>query len=534
MEINVDELLVVPPPSDGRIFPYDAFLSHNRDDGSANLAKLLNAAHVAVWHDGDADLRDSRVRQAVAGALSDSRYIVVCVDSTFRDSAWVRAEYEPGLRFEAEHRVPRVLVAAMDYAPAIPASLAACPIYNIPVGELARLAECLRTGNLPPLQPLAPLQRESAIDGTELLSAVAEATRMAPVASPDGRSDEDLVAFIIRAATELIQEDEDSRKFLFPLADIGEHPDIQALSTHHVCKRILRALALHTCRSEYTDERADALRILLSLTLGGANSAATDVINFLRHEDREDVVELAEDWLRTFAKLDEKIVDELKLPGLRSPNAFKPTAFGHFTYTPPRRVRELLKRNVLMPAVTSSEALKLAKEQLEFLLEHPAHRGATKRLGILAPLLEIGEFEIFLRDTCRDLLHYSPGEHVLDEGVAANRITTEGVLDLFERLIAHSQDHGGRPLMDLAEGIPDWVLHPLIMLRQVDGLEDRCSRCYEAACAILAGSQIRDATSQAQSYLQLLASVIRGESYEDAHRQCRLATVQRHSAKFNV
>jgi hypothetical protein len=93
-----------------RVFPYEAFLSHNRDDESSTLLEKLRAHDVIAWHDGNADLRDRRVQRNVATALRASRYIVVCVGSKFRTSPWVRAEYLPGLAFEARHRVPRVLV----------------------------------------------------------------------------------------------------------------------------------------------------------------------------------------------------------------------------------------------------------------------------------------------------------------------------------------------------------------------------------------------------------------------------------------
>lgn len=57
-----------------RAFAYDAFISHNRQDRSAALARQLSENGARVWHDGDADLRDRRVRQKVAQALRASRF----------------------------------------------------------------------------------------------------------------------------------------------------------------------------------------------------------------------------------------------------------------------------------------------------------------------------------------------------------------------------------------------------------------------------------------------------------------------------
>jgi TIR domain len=112
-----------PSPLATRVFPYDVFLSHNRDDGSASLAQGLIAAGVAVWYDETIDLRDRRVRDKVWKGLRGSRYIVVCISSTFHDSKWVRAEYEPGLQFEAKHGISRVLVAVTGNAPNIPPTM---------------------------------------------------------------------------------------------------------------------------------------------------------------------------------------------------------------------------------------------------------------------------------------------------------------------------------------------------------------------------------------------------------------------------
>jgi hypothetical protein len=65
MAFSLDSVIKPDWPQDlgSRAFAYEAFLSHNRNDNSADLAERLNRCGVRVWHDGDADLRDRRVRQ---------------------------------------------------------------------------------------------------------------------------------------------------------------------------------------------------------------------------------------------------------------------------------------------------------------------------------------------------------------------------------------------------------------------------------------------------------------------------------------
>src|SRR5690348_8590564 len=103
-----------------RVFPFDAFLSHNRADGSDQLATALRDKGLKVWHDSDADVRDRRVQQAIGMALWGSRYVVVCVTANFRDSHWVRAEYLNALSDEKRAAATRVIVAEMEPGAVVP------------------------------------------------------------------------------------------------------------------------------------------------------------------------------------------------------------------------------------------------------------------------------------------------------------------------------------------------------------------------------------------------------------------------------
>jgi hypothetical protein len=85
-----------------RVFPFDAFVSHNRGDRAKNLIDLLREHGVELWHDGDEDPLDQQVEQRVARALAAARFILLCVGDDFRNSDWVRVEYEPALSLEME------------------------------------------------------------------------------------------------------------------------------------------------------------------------------------------------------------------------------------------------------------------------------------------------------------------------------------------------------------------------------------------------------------------------------------------------
>jgi hypothetical protein len=133
---------------------------------------------------------------------------------------------------------------------------------------------------------------------------------------------------------------------------------------------------------------------------------------------------------------------------------------------------------------------------------------------------------VFLREILEDLLHYPSAEHryVLDKGVAAKPKVTDGVLRLIEKVIS-GIDEGRVP--EPFDFVPDWILHPLLLLRQLKPLEERCTRCYEASCALLRGAAATPhAHAYSEAYSHLLEDIARGIDYKSAHRECLVALVR--------
>ncbi|PJG51180.1 hypothetical protein CVM73_32275 [Bradyrhizobium forestalis] len=92
--LNLDKIFEPDwtPALRDRVFKFDGFISHNRNDGSSRIAAQLRSLGVSIWHDEDADLRERKVQAHVVQALRASRYLVVFVSAQFRDSAWVQCE----------------------------------------------------------------------------------------------------------------------------------------------------------------------------------------------------------------------------------------------------------------------------------------------------------------------------------------------------------------------------------------------------------------------------------------------------------
>ena len=85
-----------------RAFRYDAFLSHNRFDGSEELCRRLRSYGADVWHDAEIGLSDQRVVSGVSTGLLRSRFIVLNITRSFRCSPWTEAEYLAGLNLERQ------------------------------------------------------------------------------------------------------------------------------------------------------------------------------------------------------------------------------------------------------------------------------------------------------------------------------------------------------------------------------------------------------------------------------------------------
>lgn len=133
-----------------RAFQFDAFLSHNQADNSGDLAVALRRVGAKVWRDDDSDMSDQRVRDRINKAINASRYLVVCVGPTFRDSEWVRAEYVPALLQARSHGFERVVVAKAPSG-SLPDELEICRLFEW--DNAAALAEFVSLGNRLPFYP---------------------------------------------------------------------------------------------------------------------------------------------------------------------------------------------------------------------------------------------------------------------------------------------------------------------------------------------------------------------------------------------
>jgi hypothetical protein len=129
-----------------RLCRHDVFVSHNSHDGSHELRDHLAALGLSAWHDGYADINDANTYSMIRDAICASRTICVHVHEHFRDSDWVRAEYQYGFEFERRHPELTRVVVARRAGGRVPPLLARAPAFDLET-DIERLALFLRRAN---------------------------------------------------------------------------------------------------------------------------------------------------------------------------------------------------------------------------------------------------------------------------------------------------------------------------------------------------------------------------------------------------
>lgn len=150
MLIDLDQFFVqqreIPQ---GRLYPYDLFLSHRRHDIPRSLIGRLKKAGANVVWDNNLDIRDRRVEHAVGRAIAQSRYIGLYVSGNYDDSPWCRAEYQGALKIESAYKLVRVIVILNSdvAAPRIPEALRKQPRFLASEAGITRLSKFVVEGN---------------------------------------------------------------------------------------------------------------------------------------------------------------------------------------------------------------------------------------------------------------------------------------------------------------------------------------------------------------------------------------------------
>jgi hypothetical protein len=148
-----------------RAFWFDAFVSHNRGDGSEALIHRLSAAGARISSDHAGAPEGWPFPTFLFGHLSSSRCVVVSVSQEFRLSPWIRAEINVARRVQERSGLDRLFTAVSDSSHHIPLELAGYPVFDVSSAEgLQDLASRLMEMNRLPAEMLdvrSNLKRET-------------------------------------------------------------------------------------------------------------------------------------------------------------------------------------------------------------------------------------------------------------------------------------------------------------------------------------------------------------------------------------
>ncbi len=462
-----------------RVFCFDAFISHNRHDGSGEFHKRLGAAGVRAWHDSDASLADRKVQERIALALMHSRHVVVYAERSFQDSGWCKAEYLPALHAGRLAETERVLVAVADPGSSIPEELKACRRFDLHDGGLEELSRFLQDRNRLDFDPATVLNLAEQWDVPEPSSDLAWgsmpesiATRSGVISTAQLRDCLGLLLVRTRRGRKAFDNGDQLltvvRIELQAVADGGAIPDaILALY-----RRVARVFT----DSSDNDNRANALMILERIAdLRPSAQANHDVIEFLRREKHEGIIGTTRDWL---GKNPERWSDEerrvLQLAVLRGSNYFRKQETAGLVATFPEAVR----LRVRIPAGVAHADSVL---QRDFLAAEETLLRLEERLDhIVSKDIEPMETEFFLVDldkTGRKLLS--------DEALSDKQAVLSRLAEMYARIVPFSLEHAGRPLVDMELSAYDRFLAPLSRLAAHPHVRERAIDIYQSACAAL-------------------------------------------------
>ena len=462
-----------------RVFWFDAFISHNRHDGSAGLQERLGAAGVRAWHDSDASLADRKVQERIALALMHSRHVVVYIRRAFQDSTWCKAEYLPALQAGRLAGAERVLVAIADSDASVPAELQACRRFDLHEGGLENLSKFLSERNRLEFDPAQVLNAAKPWDVPEpspdpALESMPEtiATNSGSMSATQLRDVLHLLLDRARGGREALDECEQVlmavRIELQQATDGGAIPDaILALY-----RRVARVFT----DSPDNDARANALMIFERIAdLRPGAQAIRDVIEFLRREKHEGIIGTTRDWL---GKDPQRWSDEerrvLQLAVLRGSNYFRKQETESLVATFPEAVR----LRVRIPAgVAHADAVLqrdlFAAEEALLLLE--------ERLGhIVSKEIEPMETEHFLLD-----LDKARRKLLEDEALSERQAVLSRLVEMYARIVPFSLRHAGRPLTEMDLSAHQWFLSPLIRFAAHPRVRARAIDTCRGACDVL-------------------------------------------------
>jgi hypothetical protein len=464
------------PEFGDRAFRFDAFISHNRHDVHAEmLRKMLDRSGATVWYDDEQDLSDRRVQQRVSQALTQSRWVLVCVSGEFKDSAWCRAEYLPALEVERAAAGKRVLVASMTPTAPVPRALCGQPTFECHITEeIARLSAMLREGNRVPF-PVEALRQADTYDLDTLLTEAKDWVSRK-------RSREDKKSCALFAVAHSL-EDADSSMVTQMLA-LGRQILIESVEPTELSveeHNFLVRASLFLCTARDSDNRANGMFMIQHLAKH-APSLHDAVLDVYVREPNDSLMQVGfpafeEQWDMLTAQ-QRAIVERC---AMRDPvhvrgsyaNSAMVSEFSEVTRM------KVFARGLSTNVLPCPERIHLLEERTTRIFENAESITGDAMIDRLRGHLHVPDIEIVFRDLEEILKDH--GSHTREEWPDR----PIAVAHLLGRIIYHSKEHQGFPVLDVEDKVHRFVLHPLLWSMSFEGARQTATTAIRDLCDVL-------------------------------------------------
>jgi hypothetical protein len=516
-----------------RLFFYDGFISHRRNDDSQQLQKALEKENLKIWHDQNSDIRDRKVAEKVNRAIRASRFVIVFLSDNFSSSIWFRAEYLLAISAERKTNTRRVIVVTDSAEIAAPEELSDCPIFKLDLQDPRELVTYLKEGNQLGFDPLTIPKEPGILNAEDRKWLLTKAQDILKAEEPEDKSEESLIRRVFASCVANYQIDTCATKEFnsafyggrcFLLKNDGylrkENLDVERYSPDSYV--LFEKVALWVAESKNEDNRANAVYILTWLLKLNAIPDVADIIFRLLKQEAgfsnlnliiDALINCKPEWKDGYSNI-------LEMATLRNTSGWRyymdSDLFLKLSPEVRLKVAVCNSRAVSSDLLTFDEQLILIFDRMEYLAQCEAVSMDSK-MDILRNLYGIPDIEIPIRDL-HNLFFYhyqNPRDIKIDKISAYSEVIRK--LDLF---LVSCLANNGRPLIYLRKDEMALLFDLMFLFHEQIEVREGLYVVYKAICGVI--REFSDYANDATIYMIGLELLQKGENVEEIYSSLTL------------
>jgi hypothetical protein len=464
-------------PEKRRVFEFDVFLSHNRNDGSERIKSLLQDSGLRVWHDSNADLRNRKIRHSVTIAARNCRWIFVCLGDNFHDSPWCRAEYLPALAAQKRARCTRVATILHGSQRKIPAELINAPGFDCSGSIPDSLIRMLQESNHVVMMPPPPRVLSPEALATASLLAI-QINR-----SSSDRVDRTLLA-LTDSAKSFLDRDPGADYEIFLARNFVCALPPKLTKTQQLISAVFELAGLIAASN--VDNRANAMYLLEWLAQQKLHeNALRAIVDILAVEKSPVLIRQAIETLERLGAVFSDLPSSVLIRGFLEAGDEVHLTSKYLESVPAAvRLKTQLGISVDESLLSPSERLYLCGERLAYLIERPAVSEYEHHLDVVRSLLGLSDLEICFREIYALFFDREKTPKRSDFDMS----NVETLLQMYCLLVEQSEVREGLPLLYAEEYVMDFVLPPLLLCCTFPEYTAQAAALYQRMCTLMTKS----------------------------------------------